>query len=495
MQQPNWRTLATRLNACRPDVVGGAILFAHIPCDYGQKSVLPFDDLVPRCEHLKSLGIERAMFHTGGWNRMGYDSEYPDILPANPKCGGDEAFRRMTDAIDRLGYVATPHDDLGIISVKAPSYDEKWVARMAGGRKYEGGIYREQQYFIPTGEAQAYFAARNTREIAVRFPNLKGYLYDVSTSVPPLEDYAFDPPLTKEADIESRQHSFRITRENFAGFILGESIVDWNITYYDGGFMAEEGYYHRGDGGWAPDKLDGVIAPLWELVHHDTLLAIRENSTVVNTKMDTEDPFLRYLRIFLKTLRAGTLPPCFYQDDLTLNVIQTYIAGRAEDCGPWQSLDKEQLLATVSRLATWLADNVFSEPMTAHAFVDGNLFHERTTFGPAERETIVLVNTDAKIPWTPWPGLTLPPLGFLISGPGLTAYCATEVSGQRFSSPAMAAFKGDLQVGAEVQAFRASGPSVLPAVATGLQQPDAASFAELPQVCTTITTRLVKRPD
>jgi hypothetical protein len=85
-KQPTWRTLATREHPCDPKVVGGAILFAHVPCDYGGTPIR-FDTLIPRLKAVKDAGIERAILHIGGWNRMGYDAGYPDILPANPKCG------------------------------------------------------------------------------------------------------------------------------------------------------------------------------------------------------------------------------------------------------------------------------------------------------------------------------------------------------------------------------------------------------------------------
>jgi hypothetical protein len=57
--------------------------------------------LRPWCEHLKSLGIERAMFHTGGWNRMGYDSEYPDILPALRRRISPRGTRRRSPHVFR----------------------------------------------------------------------------------------------------------------------------------------------------------------------------------------------------------------------------------------------------------------------------------------------------------------------------------------------------------------------------------------------------------
>jgi hypothetical protein len=454
-EQPTWRTLATRLRPCRPDVVGGAIHFSHVPCDYGGDAT-PFGDLIPRIQALKAAGIERAVFHLGGWNRQGYDAEYPDILPANPRCGGDEEMRRLAKAIDDLGYLCMPHDDLGIMSTIAPSYDEKWTAHWFDHSQINGGVYRNAQNYMTNSAAQLHFAERNTPEIRKRYPEVRGYLYDVVTSTQPIEDHTTDPPVLKEQDLKLRAEAFRVTRENFAEFTLSESIVDWAIEYTDAGHMAEEGYVHRGDGGWSTDALHGEIVPMWELVYHDAYLAVRDASNHVNTKMDTDDPLVRYLRVFLKTLRAGATPPSFFGDNLTLNFISTYCAESATHPAGWPGLNGRQTVVTVSRLSTWLADNVFYAPMVDHRFIDGNLFHERTEFDGKGGRTVVYVNT-APDSWSPFPGVTLAPLGFWIKGPQLLAYCALEAGGTQYTEPTLAAFRGDFRTGRTIRAYRAFG--------------------------------------
>ncbi|MCL5271047.1 MAG: hypothetical protein M1457_10995, partial [bacterium] len=125
-------------------------------------------------------------------------------------------------------------------------------------------------------------------------------------------------------------------------------------------------------------------------------------------------------------------------------------------CPGWSDLDTTQTLATVSRLSTWLADSVFGRPMTDHEFVGGNLYHERTEFDSAQGPTTVIVNT-ALEPWSPRPGLTLPPLGFFITGPRLMAYYATEVAGHRFSRPTLVAFNAAGGVKDRRMAYRAFG--------------------------------------
>jgi hypothetical protein len=451
MARSNWRTLATRTRPCSPKRLAGATFFAHVPCDYGTP-VLSFDEVGTRAEALRENGLERVLLHIGGWNRLGYDNQYPDILPANPGCGGDDGMRRLTETLDRLGYVVAPHDDLGIISTEAPSYDEKWCARWtADGDPINGGVYREQQYYITTAAAHVHFGQRNMPEVAARFPKLRGYLFDVTTSVQPLEDHSESPPVTMAENLAGRVALFELTRRAFAEFVLGESIMEWALESLDGGFMAEEGYVHRGDGGWCTDELHGVIVPLWELVYHDAMLALRESTNHVNTDMDTDDPLARYVRIYLKTLRAGSLPPSFYSDDLTGSILRAYVDQSATDCGGWSGLTADQLLVATAHVSACLGDKVFLAPMTDHSFADGDLFRETTRFTGEDGETVVHINTDLEREWSPEPGLTLPPLGFCIRGPGLLSFHASQVAGTRFASPVLATLRSTSEGGCEIR--------------------------------------------
>lgn len=458
-QQPTWTTLATRFRPCAPDRVGGAMPFCHVPCDYGGEP-LSFDALIPRLEALKTAGVHRAIVHVGGWNRKGYDAEYPDILPANPACGGDEGMARLVGAIRDLGYVCAPHDDIGIMAENAPSFDEQWLARWFDQSQINGGVYRDAQNYMTSAKAQVHFATRNLPDVARRYPGLDGYLFDVTTSVQPLEDYSSDPPVLRQEDLALRMEAFRVAREAFASFTMGESIMDWAIPYNDAAFMAEEGYLHQGDGGWAKDDLHGEIVPLWDLVYHDVQIGLRDAADHVNTPMDTEDPLVRYVRVLLKTLRAGTLPPALFSDDLTLNVVRAMLTGESEAAGGWAALNERELMAAVSRISTWLADEVFLAEMLHHEFPDGDLHHEYTQFRSARGLTEIWINS-ALEPWSPRPGLVLPPLGFWIKGPDLCAYHVDTVDGVRLPTPVLGAVRGAFASGEQVQAFRAFGGSDL----------------------------------
>lgn len=54
------------------------------------------------------LGFDRALMTLGGWIRMGFDNQYPDILPASPEAGGNEGPCRTFHAGSRLRLAVRP---------------------------------------------------------------------------------------------------------------------------------------------------------------------------------------------------------------------------------------------------------------------------------------------------------------------------------------------------------------------------------------------------
>jgi len=59
-----------------------------------------FREVAEIAEHLKrDLGIDRALFMIGGWIYRGFDNQHPDIVPACPECGGNEALAETSKRI------------------------------------------------------------------------------------------------------------------------------------------------------------------------------------------------------------------------------------------------------------------------------------------------------------------------------------------------------------------------------------------------------------
>ena len=52
------------------------------------------------------LGFDRALMTLGGWIRMGFDNQYPDILPASPEAGGNEGLAALSTQVRDYGWLS-----------------------------------------------------------------------------------------------------------------------------------------------------------------------------------------------------------------------------------------------------------------------------------------------------------------------------------------------------------------------------------------------------
>src|ERR1039458_6141313 len=73
-----------------------------------------FEESADLAEHFaKDLGIDRALFVLSGWINGSYDNKHPDILPAAPEIGGDQALIAASRRVHALGkgWVFGLHDN------------------------------------------------------------------------------------------------------------------------------------------------------------------------------------------------------------------------------------------------------------------------------------------------------------------------------------------------------------------------------------------------
>lgn len=386
-----------------------------------------FEDVLPYIARLKRAGARRAIFHLAGWNRFGYDGKYPDVFPANEESGGPQGFRQLCDAIKDAGYIALAHDDVMITFEDAPSYTEEILARQADGSPYYLGTWPGGNSFIVNTEHQLNFIRCNLPLIAEAYaPN--GYYLDCETNVPPVHDFSTAHPTSMDEDLRLRGAVFDEVRRH-VDVIGSETICDWAAPYLDYGGHAYDGYELR-----ATDRrgkeIEGIVVPLWELVYHDVMYGVRSDD---ENAYGSKDAFVRQMRAFLRTLRAGTLPPSIRFGGEPKSLSHVRDRAKAAHCKGWASLTEEQILQTFSELSAAVGDLTFSLPMTDHSFLADDHMVEVTTFGENVR---VAVNgrTD---PFELSPDTILAPLGFLVESPRFVAMCATRYRGWSPAEPTL----------------------------------------------------------
>jgi len=230
-----------------------------------------FEEAAEIAEHLKNdLGIERAIFIIGGWIHRGYDNQHPDILPACPECGGNEALAEASKRIKNLGYLFCLHDNYQDIYRDAPSWSEDYVMKTPDSCLVKGGFWAGGQAWLICSKKGLELAKRpqNLPEVKKLFdPN--AYFNDTTFAAGLYECYDPDHPLTKWDDMKYKQALCKYTMSLF-GVFGSECGREWGIPYshfFEGLGGVSGRYYHSID----PSSLGARVIPFFEMVYRDCI--------------------------------------------------------------------------------------------------------------------------------------------------------------------------------------------------------------------------------
>ncbi|MGD0090342.1 MAG: DUF5696 domain-containing protein [Planctomycetota bacterium] len=231
-----------------------------------------FDEAAQVAEHLKNdLRLDRVHFIIGGWIKRGYDNQHPDILPAAPECGGDEALAACAKRVRALGYLFDLHDNYQDIYRDSPSWNEDFIMKTPDGKLVKGGKWAGGRAYL-TCSQQALELARRPQNLAAvqKLTDADAYFIDTTYAAGLCE--CFDPkhPLTRRDDMHWKQALSDYAREVF-GIFGSECGREWAIPhadYFEGLTGVSGTYYH--DAGLLK-KLGGVSVPLFEIVYRDCI--------------------------------------------------------------------------------------------------------------------------------------------------------------------------------------------------------------------------------
>ncbi len=233
-----------------------------------------FDEAARVAEHLKhDLALDRVLFIMGGWIRRGYDNQHPDILPAAPECGGNEAFAAACKRIRDLGYVLSLHDNYQDMYRDSPSWDEAYLMRRPDGSLARGGRWAGGRAYLTCSKKALELARRPQNLPAVRdLTGADSYFIDTTFAAGLQECFAEDHPLTRAADMHWKQALSDYARGLFGSF-GSECGREWGIPhadFFEGITGVSGGYYHNKG---LLGKLGAVPVPLFEIVYRPCIQA------------------------------------------------------------------------------------------------------------------------------------------------------------------------------------------------------------------------------
>jgi hypothetical protein len=231
-----------------------------------------FHEAAQVAEHLKSdLKLDRVLFTLGGWIRRGYDNQHPDILPAAPELGGDEALAACAKRVMGLGYLFCLHDNYQDMYRDAPSWDESYLMRRPDGRIAAGGHWAGGRAYLTCSKRALDLAKRPANLPAVRkLTRANAYFIDTTTAAGLQECFESGHPLSRRDDMKWKRALCDYARGIF-GVFGSECGREWAIPqadFFEGLTGVSGRAYHDKK---MPAAVGGVVVPLFELVYRDTI--------------------------------------------------------------------------------------------------------------------------------------------------------------------------------------------------------------------------------
>jgi len=240
----------------------------------GRTTTWTFDEAAQIAEHLKNdLKIDKVLFVLGGWIHKGYDNQHPDILPAAPSCGGNEALADCSKRVKALGYLFCLHDNYQDMYRDAPSFDEQYIMRNANGNLVRGGVWNGGWAYITCSKKALELAKRPDRNLpeVKRLFEPNAYFIDTTFASGLLE--CFDPghPLTKWDDMKYKQELADYSRSLF-GIFGSEDGKEWAVPHSEffEGIGGVSGRYYHNERLLA--EVGGIEIPLFSMVYHDCIV-------------------------------------------------------------------------------------------------------------------------------------------------------------------------------------------------------------------------------
>ncbi len=233
-----------------------------------------FDEAAQVAEHIHNdLGLTNVLFTIGGWIHRGYDNQHPDILPAAPELGGNDALADCSRRILKLGYLFSLHDNYQDIYKDSPSWNEKYITKNRDGSLSAGGSWAGGRAYLTCSKMALELARRPQNLTAVKqLTGANSYFID-TTYAAGLQE-CFDPahPLTRADDMHWKQALSDYARDVFGQF-GSECGREWAIPHADffEGLTGVSGTYYHNAG--LPESLGASVIPFFELVYRDTIAA------------------------------------------------------------------------------------------------------------------------------------------------------------------------------------------------------------------------------
>lgn len=299
------------------------------------------------------LKVERLYLHLDGWAQPGYDNQHPDYLPACLEAGGWEKMKELADTIHSFGYQFGIHDQYRDYYFAAPSFDASFGTLLPDGTLPEHSNWAGGRQTYLCAVNAPFYVKRNFTEIKKNGISLDCAYLDVFTCNEPDECCHPHHMMTRRECLDYRSQCFEYLLSK--GILpSSEEATDWSIGSLVFCHYAPYDFMMRQPG----SPRIGIPVPLFNLVYHDCLII-----PWMMEKYPDEDLMLYAL------LNGGA--PYFIRD-----------GAYADTDGSFRGhiLLSEMEMAERCSIVTGLHKKIAECEMLSHAFIDGQISRQKTTF-------------------------------------------------------------------------------------------------------------------
>ena len=405
-----------------------------------------FDEAAQVAEHLKhDLKLDKVLFLMGGWIHRGYDNQHPDILPAAPECGSDEAFAACCRRVRQLGYVVGLHDNYQDIYRDSPSWNEDLIMKTSSGGLAKGGHWAGGLAYLTCSQKALELAKRPQNLPAVKkLTDADAYFIDTTYAAGLQECFDQNHPLTRWDDMKWKQAISDYGREVF-GIFGSECGREWAIPHSDffEGLTGVSGtYYHDAK---LPEKLGATVVPLFEIVYRDCIAMYGKYGY---NPARAAEYVLHHIAIG-RPLNYHNIPAHLYWKKVESEPVADPQPTSAGDAAVFRRAEHgwaaglhpmDRFVKNTYEILSPLNELTSRMPLTQHGFLTPDRKAQRTVFGEGRNAVEVVVNAGSEeLRRASKLGgeVVLPPYGFLVESPGFVAFHASTWNGLRYDKPVL----------------------------------------------------------
>ena len=217
----------------------------------------------------KDCGFDRICVYNAGWNRGGYDSEYPVRLPPASERGSVEDFSKAAEYARSLsdGYIYSVHDNYVDAYENSEQFDKAELMVDSDGIPYKGGIWRGGRAYMLCGGNQLKYAQRDIPQIAKMLG--KGSIYiDVIGMFPFKSCHHPEHMMSRREDMLCRREIMQYIKAQVGSLALEGSPFDYFADIADLGAYCSIFINQVTQ----TCKKVPLPVPFWQLVYHDSVL-------------------------------------------------------------------------------------------------------------------------------------------------------------------------------------------------------------------------------